>query len=105
MRLAARGTGRREVDWPSACTPLNALCKVAPAGVRGRFPVMHDVARRIIYRPALSKATESERVMVSKVAEGLEVRIIHTVAPALRPRVTSFGDPRFVVQGTGLVVS
>ena len=60
LRLAARGRGRREVDWPSACTPLKALCKVAPARVHGRLPVMHEVTRRVVYGPALSKATVSE---------------------------------------------
>ena len=46
-------------------------------------PVMHEVTRRIMDRHALSKATESERVMASEVAEGLEVRNVGAVAPAL----------------------
>ena len=49
--------------------------------------LMHEVTRRIMNRPALSKAAESERVMASEVAEGLEERIVGVVAPVLRPRV------------------
>ena len=73
-----------EVDSPSACTTLKALSKVAPAEVRGLLPVMHEVTRRIMNRPVISKATESEPLMASEVAEGLEERIVEAVAPALR---------------------
>jgi len=95
-----------EVDWPSACTTLKALSKVAPAGVRGLLPVMHEVTRRIMNRPAISKAAESERLMASKVAEGLEERIVEAVAPALRttnkPAVAILDS---FVQGTGFIAT
>ena len=56
--------------------------------VSGCLTVMHDVTRRIMNRPVISNAAESERLMASKVAESLEERIIGAVAPVFRPRVT-----------------
>ena len=55
-------------------------------------------------RPVISKAAESERLMASKVAEGLEERIVEAVAPALRttnkPAVANLDS---FVQGTGFI--
>ena len=58
-----------EVDWPSACTTLKALSKVAPL-----LPVRHEITRRIMNRPVISKAAESERLKASKVAVDLGVQ-------------------------------
>ena len=67
---------------------------------------MHEVTRRIMNRPVISKAAESERLIASKVAEGLEERIVEAVAAALRttnkPGV-AFMDS--LVQGTGFIAA
>ena len=67
---------------------------------------MHEVTKRIMNRPVISKASESERLMDSKVAEGPEERFVEAVAPALRttnkpsvPFMDSF------VQGTGFIAT
>ena len=73
-----------EADWPSAYTTLKALSKVAPAELRRLHPVMHEVTRRIMNHPVISKAAESERLMAPEVAEDLGVRIIEAVTASLR---------------------
>ena len=64
---------------------------------------MHEVTKRIMNRLVISKASESERLMASKVAEGPKERFVEAVAPALRttnkPAVDSF------VQGTGFIAT
>ena len=94
-----------EVDWPSAFTSLKALRKVAPPEFRGLLPVMHEVTRRIMNRPVISKAAVSERLMAADVAEFLEERIVVAVAPALR--TTSKPAVKILdsfVQCTGFIV-
>ena len=73
-QVDVRLTGRQHASVESSQ-------QMAPAGVRGCLSVMHEVTRRIM------EAVESARVMASKVAEGLEGRIVGAVAPVLRPRV------------------
>ena len=69
-------------DWLPACTTLTA-----PALVRGLLPVMRVVTRRIMNRPAVSKAAVSERLMAAEVAEGLEESTVEACAPVLRTTV------------------
>ena len=67
-----------------ACATLKALSKVSPAEVRGLLPVVHEVTSRITNRLVTSEAAESGRLMASKVAEDLEVRIVEAVTASLR---------------------
>ena len=67
------------LDWLPACTTLTA-----PALVRGLLPMMREVTRRIMNRPAVSKAAVSERLMAAEVAEGLEVSTVEAFAPVAR---------------------
>ena len=94
-----------EVDWPSVCTTLKALSKVDPAEVRGLLPVMHVGTRRIINRPVISKAAESERLMASEVADDPGVRMVEAFTASLRtaynPAVAILDS---FVHGTGFIV-
>ena len=81
------------VDGPSACTTLKALSKVAPVRVRGLLLVVHEVIRRIMRRPATSKAAVSARLMAPKVAEGLEERLSKQLRTAADHVQTSCFDP------------
>ena len=67
---------------------------------------MHDATRPIMNRPVISKASESERLMASKVAKGLEGRFVQAVAHALRTTnepAVAFMDS--FVQGTGFIAT
>ena len=65
---------------------------------------LHEVTRRIINRPVISKAAESELLMAFKVAEDLQVRIIEVVTASVRTAHNpAVGDPGQLVHGTGFI--
>ena len=78
---------------------------LAPLEVRGLLPGKHVATRRIMNRPVISKAADTERLMASEVAVGLGVRIVEALTASLRTvnipgfvHGTDFIDTHFAVQ-------